>query len=148
MAKLTDLTESTESTKNDILYLSNEAGSSDGKQAFNSVFALPQLTSEVINLNNFMTASEIQDIINDVPRYIPRGSNVAFQFADGIYNLDAKLDFTRFYGEGLITIQGNTLETDATVLHTTQQVHLNFNNGTNGLYIVRNSNFVDVKNPK
>jgi len=83
-------------------------------------------TSRTINIDNSMTASDIQNLIDSVGRYIPPDVTITFQFADGTYSLDNRLLFNGFYGGGTIILAGNTSESNATDLHTTQSVHLDF----------------------
>lgn len=92
--------------------------------------------TQTIDFDNSMTAAEIQAIIESVPRFIPSGQTITFQFADGTYNLNQQLSFFGFYGGGNIFIFGNTAEADATTLHTTQQVFLDFSSvDSSGIYV-------------
>lgn len=90
-------------------------------------------TTETISFTSSQTAAQIQAEIDEVGKYIPSGVAVTFQFGDGTYTLDTAIDFSGFYGGGSITIQGNTGDTSG--LSTSQSVHLNFNNSTNGIQI-------------
>jgi len=83
-------------------------------------------TTQTVNFDNSMTAAQIQALIDAVPRYIPPGVIVTFQFADGEYTLNATLSFIGFFGGGSLYIYGNTGEANATILHTSQSVFLNF----------------------
>lgn len=83
-------------------------------------------TTRTINLDDSMTVTEIQELINDVGRNIPAGVVITLQFANGDYTLTSPLYFNGFYGGGQILVQGNTSETDANILHTTQDVVLDF----------------------
>ena len=80
--------------------------------------------NRTINFVDTMTTSEIQAEIDAVGKYIPYGVQIIFQFADGEYTLTDSLVFAGFYGGGTLVIQGNTTETNATSLHTTQEVYL------------------------
>jgi len=120
----------------DYTYLMSNNGSSDGKTKLEDFTAVPE-TSRTINLNNSMTATDINNEINTVGKYLPSGVVVTFQFANGTYSLDNILYFNGFYGGGRIHIQGDTSQTNG--LHTNHNVHLNFNNDTEGLYCLHNS---------
>ncbi len=91
-------------------------------------FNLSPAKTQIIYLNNSMSALEIQEIIDNVPKYIPSGESITFQFKDGEYKLDGRLVFNGFFGGGKINIQGNRSEENATQLHTSQKVFLNFTN--------------------
>ena len=82
-------------------------------------------TNTTIDLDNSMTAAEIQTIIDNQARYIERTISLIFQFADGTYTLNQKLDFRGFYGGGNLFIRGNTGES-GDGLHTDQAVILDF----------------------
>jgi len=116
----------------DYLYLMEDSAVSDGKTQVKDIMVIPE-TTRTINFNNSMTATEIQDEINAVSRYIPPNIAITFQFADGTYNLDNQLVFNGFFGGGVLNIYGKVSEGDS--LHTNQAVHLNFNNDTTGLWI-------------
>lgn len=109
--------------------------------------------SRTINFDNSMTTSEIQAEIDAVGKYIPSGVTITFQFDSSgstTYTLDSALRFEGFYGGGGVVIQGNTSETNATSLHTSQDVYLDFSGQScNGLeiYFCRTGG-VTVKNLK
>ena len=84
--------------------------------------------SRTINLDNSMSATEIQTLINGIGKYIPHPVTITLQFADGVYSLDQKLWFIGFYGGGGIRIWGNRNEASHDVLHSTQQVYLDHGN--------------------
>jgi len=84
-----------------------------------------------INFNSSMTASQIQALIDQQPRFVPWGTTLIFQFADGTYNLTEPLYFIGFFGGGRIFVQGNTSETAG--LHTNQAVFLDFSGTASGL---------------
>jgi hypothetical protein len=103
------------------------------------------------NLNSSMSVSEMQAVIDGVDKYIPNGRIITFQFADGTYNIGTKLTFQGFYGGGRVYIYGNTSETDATVLHTSQQVYINGSTIADNDGVIRiyeNSCFFIVRNLK
>lgn len=77
---------------------------------------------KTVNLDNSMSASEIQAEIDAQPKNL-NGHTLTFQFADGTYNLSNYLNF-EFFNNGYLEIYGDTSETDATDLHTTQSVIL------------------------
>jgi hypothetical protein len=77
-----------------------------------------------------MTAAQIQALIEAQPKNL-NGHTLTFQFADGQYDLNAAIDFAYFYS-GNLQVLGNTSETDASSLHTSQQVFLNFT--TSGIF--------------
>ena len=114
-----------------------------------TIFGEKRETTRTINLDSSMSASDIQAKINEVGKYIPSGVTITFQFADGTYSLNNSLTFSGFYGGGKIYIQGNTSETNATSLHTTQQVFLDFSSqDCHGIMIDTNSVDVVVRNLK
>ncbi len=92
---------------------------------------LTPANNEIIYLNNSMTAYEIQEIINSTSKYIPVDKSITFQFKDGEYKLDSPLNFKGFFGGGTLYIQGNRSEENASQLHTSQRVFLNFTNNSN-----------------
>jgi hypothetical protein len=120
----------------DYIYLTSNEGLSDGKQEFQNFTMIPE-TTRTVNFTNSQTASQINADIDAVGRYIPKGVVITFQFANGTYNLDATLYFDGFYGGGRFEILGDTSQTNG--LHTNHNVHLNFNNSTNGVYTIHNS---------
>jgi hypothetical protein len=72
------------------------------------------------------SASDMQMLINSVPKYVPYGKTITFQFVDGTHTLSSSLSFNGFEGSGTLVVCGNTTETNATSLHTTQSVFLDF----------------------
>jgi len=137
MANLLSRTLSTSPESDDVVYICESGGPTDGKVEIYDVFSVPITTHTVINFNNSQTRYDIQTIINNLPRLIRIGVQLTLQFADGTYNLDDQINIQGFYGGGSLFIQGNTSETYA--LHTNQAVHLNFNNDTVGIYCRGNS---------
>lgn len=100
-----------------------------------------------VNFATSMNAVDIQTLIDAILKYIPYGYLVTFQFADGSFTINSTLYWGGFFGGGGIKIYGNTTETDATVLHTTQQVILDFTGAAgDGLIVNDNSVSVDVFN--
>jgi len=95
-----------------------------------------ELTSRTINFTTVDTATTAQAKIDAVGRYIPYGTTITFQFADGTCTLSAELHWNGFYGGGNLYIYGNTSETNATTLHTTQSVILDFDGQScNGIVV-------------
>jgi len=88
----------------------------------------------IVNLDSSMSATDIQNLINDQKRIIPYNKKLIFQFADGVYDLEHCLLFNDFQGAGRLYIQGNIGEYQG--LYHTQSVTLNFNDETKnyGLY--------------
>lgn len=106
-------------------------------------------TNTTVNLTSGMTAAQIQALIDAQPRNL-NTYTLTFQFADGTYNtaMTSSLVFSFFYN-GALTIQGNTGEADATVLHTSQAVYLDFSAGSSNGIVVNYCNcLVTVRNLK
>jgi len=133
MAKLITKTTRTPEV-NDYFYISSNDGLTDGKVELQDMAVIPETTRN-INFTSSQTAAQIQAEIDAVGRYIPVNVNLTFQFGNGTYTLDNQLLFQGFYGGGNIQIYGDTSQTDA--LHTNHNVHLNFNNDTHGIYILK-----------
>jgi hypothetical protein len=89
-----------------------------------------------VNLTSSMSAATIQTYINAQPKNL-NGYTLTFQFADGTYTLSSALLFSNFCA-GTLNIQGDTGESGAGTLHTTQSVILNFAS-SNGLYVFNNT---------
>ena len=67
--------------------------------------------SKTINLDNSMSVTEIQNIINDQPKQL-NGNSLIFQFADGNYDfISGGISFNGFDG-GYLDVQGNLNNTD------------------------------------
>lgn len=106
-------------------------------------------TDTTVNLTSGMTAAQIQALIDAQPKNLG-GKTLTFQFGDGTYNtsMTSALVFQYFYN-GALNIYGNTSETDATALHTTQSVYLDFSAGTsNGIEVNDCYCYVYVRNLK
>jgi len=116
----------------DYTYLLSNDGTVEGKVELQDITVIPE-TSRAINFTSSQTASQIQADIDAVGKFIPEGVVITFQFADGTYSLDGSLNFFGFYGGGAILIYGNTSEGHG--LSTSQNVHLNFNNDSTGIYV-------------
>lgn len=87
--------------------------------------------SLTINVTNTLTAAQIQNLINSVPKNL-NGNTLTLQFADGEYDLGASyLNFTGFTN-GLFKVQGNladtTLSNTKNVSLTTTSTGLYFSN--------------------
>ena len=80
-----------------------------------------------VNLDNSMSASDIQAEIDRQPKFL-NGYQLLFQLADGTYGLNASLEFKGFIG-GALRLYGNSSDTGST-----KNVILNFNNSTRALY--------------
>ncbi|HPM74171.1 MAG TPA: hypothetical protein PLA71_00450 [Saccharofermentans sp.] len=87
--------------------------------------------AKTVNLDSSMSAADIQKIINSQPKNL-NGQSLTFQFADGTYNLNARLIFQGFKN-GLLFIRGNTADN---TLSTTKAVFLNFSGSGSFIYIV------------
>jgi hypothetical protein len=97
-----------------------------------------------VNIPAASTAAETQALIDAQPKAL-NGYTLTFQFADGTYTLDTRLTFAGFCG-GKLLINGNPGENQGS-LHTNQAVFLNFNNGTDGLFI-EHCCWIDIRNLK
>lgn len=75
-----------------------------------------------IALDNSMSASDIQDLIDAQLKYIPYGKTLTFQFEDGTYTLNNEIKFTGFFGGGTLDILGNSSDSG---LGTSKSVSLN-----------------------
>jgi hypothetical protein len=75
-----------------------------------------------VNFDPSMTASQIQTLINAVPKNL-NGHILTFQFADGTYTFDAALTYHGFYG-GEVYILGNN--SDSQISGAAKSVVLNF----------------------
>ncbi len=93
--------------------------------------------SQTVTLLAADSTAQKQAKIDAVPRYIPFGITVVFQFETGNTHTETTiLSWIGFYGGGIIYIQGNTGEANATALHTTQDTIIDFTtNAVNGIDI-------------
>lgn len=93
-------------------------------------------TDTTVNLTSGMTAAQIQALIDAQPKNLG-GHTLTFQFGDGTYNtsMTAALTFQYFYN-GTLNVYGNISEADASALHTTQSVYLDFSAGTSSGILV------------
>jgi len=81
-------------------------------------------TTQTVNFNSSMTASQIQALIDAIPTFIPSGNIVTLQFADGTYSsLAGTIATIGFYGGGKLYILGNSGDSG---LNTSKSVHLDF----------------------
>lgn len=87
-----------------------------------NVTTLKLTADTTINLDNSMTAAQIQALIDAQPKDLG-GYTLTFQFADGTYNLDDKLTFRGFHSGNSVKIYGNTSDSS---LSTTKAVSLDF----------------------
>lgn len=92
-----------------------------------------------INLDNSMTAVEMQALIDAVPKNLG-GHTLALKFADGTYNLTSALAITGFHGGGSIYAHGNLAE--LYTLHTNQAVI--FDITANAFDVYKNSVPVEI----
>ena len=76
-------------------------------------------SSMVLNLDNTMSAAEINAKIDMLPKYISAGKTITIQFADGTYTLGGSLVIASFWGPGTLRVFGNTSE--ALALHSTDR---------------------------
>jgi len=101
--------------------------------------------NKTVNLTSGMSAAEIQALIDAQPKNLG-GYSLIFQFGDGTYTLTAQLNFQDFYSGNLL-IYGNTAEANATALHTTQSVVLDFSSGgLHGINVDACACYVFVRN--
>ena len=92
-----------------------------------------------VNFDATMTSGEIQQTIDSQGRFIPYGTYIYFDFADGTYTLTNTLEFSGFYGGGRIWVRGNTNDT---TVSTSKSVIINASSlaahaflfGGNGIY--------------
>jgi hypothetical protein len=90
--------------------------------------------THALNATQSMTASEIQAMIDSMPKNLGNASLI-LQFASdpNPYILNQGLYFYYFYN-GTIYVQGNTFEANATTFHTSQEVYLDFSSvGDHGI---------------
>jgi len=116
----------------DYTYLLSNDGTVEGKVELQDVTVIPE-TTRTINFTSSQTATQIQAEIDSVGKYIPQGATITFQFGNGTYTLDNIIIFQGFYGGGSFFIYGDTTQTNA--LHTNHNVHLDFNNNSDGILI-------------
>lgn len=103
---------------------------------------LRSTTSRTINLTNAMSATDINNRVNNaLHKHFKYGRSIIVQFADGTYNLDAPLSFDGYYGGGKLFLLGNAADNS---LGVAKNVFLNFNNGTDGIRCRGNSIYIDV----
>jgi hypothetical protein len=67
-----------------------------------------EATTQTVNFDNSMTTAEIQALIDAIPKYLPVGVEVTFQFADGTYTSTGTIIFEGFYGGGSAYVYGNS----------------------------------------
>ena len=105
-------------------------------------------TTHTVNFTSGMSAATIQALIDAVPRYIPSGVIVTFQFGDGTYSsLGSGISFDGSYGGGIVNIFGNRADGD--ILYNSQSVHLDFTgDATNGISLTNINCSVEVRNLK
>ena len=83
-------------------------------------------TSRTVTIPAGSTLAQAQAIIDGIGSYIPSDQLVTIQFENGTYTWNGSLYIQNFYGGGGIYIQGDRNETDHDVLHSTQEVYLDF----------------------
>jgi hypothetical protein len=90
--------------------------------------------TDVFVIEEGSTLLQAQAVIDILPKYIPYGQTVTVQFASSgstTYTfINDDLEFNGFYVLGDLKVQGNTSESGATTLHTTQDVFVDFSNTT------------------
>lgn len=102
-------------------------------------------TTRTINLLQSDNTAAKQAKIDAVGKYIPSGITITFQFEiGGTHTETDTLNFKGFFGGGLIFIQGNTAEADATILHTTQDTIIDVTAQTTIKAIWVQLNFVQI----
>lgn len=108
-----------------------------------------EYSNNTINLYTSESAAEKQAKIDAVGKYIDTGVAVTFQFENGTHTHSDVLTFSGFWGGGSIYIYGDTSETNATDLHTSQNVHIDCSsNYCDGIYVGRCTCNVRVWNLK
>ena len=93
-----------------VIYVASEGGLITAKSGM--ILDETILTaSKTVNLDNSMSVTEIQNIINDQPKQL-NGNSLIFQFADGDYDFIAGgISFNGFDG-GYLDVRGNLNNTD------------------------------------
>jgi hypothetical protein len=102
-----------------------------------------ETSSRTVSLSSSMTRAAMQSAIDAVGRYLETDVTITFQFADGTYTYDTAISFSGFTGKGAVQIYGNTAESNATSLHTTQSVIFDYS-GQNADIIKIEKNTVPV----
>ncbi|MFX0134753.1 MAG: hypothetical protein ACFFDN_14020 [Candidatus Hodarchaeota archaeon] len=94
-----------------------------------------------IQLDNSMSAADINTLIANQHKMIPHGHELIFEFQNGTYNLTEAIVVPMFYGRQLTF----TSVAGTTTLHTTQPVFLDFvSYECNGIEIYDNWNFLKI----
>jgi hypothetical protein len=102
--------------------------------------AIAAAQTQVVAIAAGSEHATIQAQINAVPKYIPTGVTVTFQFATGTYMLSETLEWRGFFGGGLLIIRGNTAAPEPAV----QDVFLTFPVGRDGVRILSNTVYTQV----
>lgn len=92
--------------------------------------------STTITLDNSMSTSQMQEIIDEAQGEIESGANLTIQFTDGTYTMDNTLYVAGFSGAGRLYVRGNSSGSETAGLHTNQGTHLDFSGASLfGLYV-------------
>ncbi len=93
--------------------------------------------TETINLLDSDSSAQKQAKIDAIPKYIPAGVSITFQFEINNTHVETvSLSFSGFYGGGIVWILGDNGEAGANTLHTTQNTIIDFaTNSVNGITI-------------
>ncbi len=107
-------------------------------------------TTQTVNLLQADNTAAKQAKIDAVPRYIPTGEDVTFQFETSKTHTEtAELLFRGFYGGGQLFIYGDITEADATALHTTQNTIIDSTtNAVHGIKVENCGIFTRIRNLK
>ncbi len=107
-----------------------------------------EATTQTVNLLDADSTAEKQTKIDAIPKYIPNGQIITFQFeASNTHVENAALEWVGFYGGGTINIYGDTSEGNN--LYNTQNTILDFtSNDANGLYVYQCLTRVLISNLK
>jgi hypothetical protein len=136
--KISELTEQTAPANTDLVEISEDLGGgsyASKKMQLSNLATVDKLSANTtVNFTSSQTAAQIQASIDAQPKNL-NGYTLTFQFGDGTYTLNNKLDFLSFFN-GTLNIYGNTTETNNSTLHTTQLVILNSSSGSShGLFV-------------
>ena len=114
----------------------------------NSMFTeLYGATTQTVTLLATDSDSELQDKIDAVPKYHPTGMETIFRLENAAHTTSVALDFSGFYGGGVVRIHGDITETNNSILHTTQSATLTVT-GAQGITLRNNYCHIEVRNIK
>lgn len=102
-----------------------------------------------IELYSTDSVAEMQAKIDNAPHYLPHNKSLYFTFASNTtYSLTGSLVFDGFFGGGALYIRGNDSETGANTKHSTQQNHLTWSTPAQGIQILNNTCYLQIRNLK